>query len=550
MGVEAVTATAKATPVKAAVLTVLSDPETRFAVEMARLHARGDLEAAIGRVKAATGGREAASALSSQLKRVDGTVVPYVTRTEAKAALNTGVSFERADHVELAEQLLTDLGGLDEDTNATGRVVAARGSLWSVEDDGLWHSHRGEAVRARVQGYAGSPVGPKRSPLSIRFGDTASTLRAAMDRLASEGHFDGQVEGVPFANGLLPSEGTFRAYESDDRVMADQVLPVAFDPDATCPRFLQFLGEIYEDESDVAARIGVLREFIGAALLGVATRYQKALFLVGEGENGKSVLLHVIEHLFNPASVVSLPPQKLSGGKSEYYAARLATARLNVVNEMPPRDLLESETVKAAITGDVICGRNPCERPFEFTPIAAWIIAANELPAVRDTSHGFWRRPLILTHSRKFIVGVDADPNLKAKLVETELAGVAAWAVKGALDLVDRGHYPDLQSSVAAVKTWKEEADSVASFASEHLVADPAERFRALKLYKTYQQWCRDHGRRWTGIEKFSKRLLKGNPRPLPSRATPPSAVLPPFMTGENRWQRDECAGLGLKRAG
>ena len=97
MGVEAVTATAKATPVKAAVLTVLSDPETRFAVEMARLHARGDLEAAIGRVKAATGGREAASALSSQLKRVDGTVVPYVTRTEAKAALNTGVSFERAE---------------------------------------------------------------------------------------------------------------------------------------------------------------------------------------------------------------------------------------------------------------------------------------------------------------------------------------------------------------------------------------------------------------------------------------------------------------------
>ena len=90
----------------------------------------------------------------------------------------------------------------------------------------------------------------------------------------------------------------------------------------------------------------------------------------------------------------------------------------------------------------------------------------------------------------------------------------------------------------------------MASFASEHLVADPAERFRALKLYKTYQQWCRDHGRRWTGIEKFSKRLLKGNPRPLPSRATPPSAVLPPFMTGENRWQRDECAGLGLKRAG
>ena len=40
------------------------------------------------------------------------------------------------------------------------------------------------------------------------------------------------------------------------------------------------------------------------------------------------------------------------------------------------------------------------------------------------------------------------------------------------------------------------------------------------------------------------------NPRPLPSRATRPSAVLPSFMTGEVRWQQNERDGHGLRRTG
>ncbi|MCB9683437.1 MAG: hypothetical protein H6735_00185 [Alphaproteobacteria bacterium] len=487
----------------AAVQEVIADPEARFAVEVARIDTEADFGLALAMLSASRNGRPAAAVIKAAVRRVKGEITPYVEHVANQA--RAGARFERADHVELALELLREIGAVDGEGNRTGGVVSDRGSIWTAESAaGLWTQLPDADLRVRVQGYAGSTVGPKGVPLRLGHHDTKAVLLAAADRLEAPGFFDVTVPAAAFRNGLLFADGLFRPHEPTDRVLADRVMPVAYQPGAKCPRWLRFLGEIYEGEPDVRERIQLLQMFLGAVLLGVATRFQRALVLVGEGSNGKSVTLKTIEGLLNAASVVSIPPQQFTSGRGEYYAAQLATAVINVVTEMPERDLLESEIVKAAIAGDIMTGRHPYGRPFQFSPAAGWLIATNRLPAVRDTSHGFWRRLMVLDHKRIF--GADADPDLTVKLQE-ELPGIAVWAVEGGIELMRRGRYPDLASSQAAVARWKSDADPVSRFVEDHFVVDPEAEMRAMHFYGLYREWCRNTGFQALNIKNFGERV-------------------------------------------
>ena len=491
---------------KEEVKALLEDRALRYNAEMAVLHDHGGFQLCLAQVQAATGGREAASALRTMAKRVKNDIHPFIARMKAKHKDKTELVFRRGDHTELAEHLLVVEGGLDAEGEPTGDVIADRGIIWKCdEDSGLWCPMGDQRFRVMVQRLAGSPVGAKRTSLKVSYNDTVAVQKAAMDRVHEEGRFDMQVDGVPFSNGLFTSEGCLRPYHRDDARMEGHVLPYAYKAESGCPRWLQFLEEVYEGQPDVEGRIQIVREFLGAALFGVATKFQKALYAVGDGSNGKSVLLDIVRALFNPNAVVAIAPQKMAGGSGDYWTATLATSMVNLVTELPERDLLESEAIKAAITGDVISGRNPYGLPFSFRPKAAWIIAANRLPAVRDVSHGFWRRPLILSHERKFVDGVDADPKLREKLLK-ELPGIAAWAVQGGLDLMERGHYPVLKSSDKAIADWRRSADSVARFAGEHLERDPEAKYRAHELYETYREWTRANGYSPVNSRNFGER--------------------------------------------
>ena len=63
-------------------------------------------------------------------------------------------------------------------------------------------------------------------------------------------------------------------------------LPVNYNPNATCERFLQFLDEIFDDDSE---RIAIIQEFPGLCLVPDTT-FQKALIMVGEGAQRKEYL--------------------------------------------------------------------------------------------------------------------------------------------------------------------------------------------------------------------------------------------------------------------
>ena len=395
-------------------------------------------------------------------------------------------------------------------------MVYDRGSLYRYSGaSGIWAPLEGSVVRAKVAEWDGEWIGTgernkddsiKVKPLRVSASLTSGVLELVEVFRAGTGYFDEAGDGLSVSNGFVrvsPSGVELLPFAADQRSTAS--LPYRYVAGAVPVRFIAALEACWSNEFDSFARIDFLRQFIGAALLGLATRYQKGVILVGEGANGKSTILEAISGLFGPGLVTAIPPQELG---QEYRRAMLAGARLNVVSELPETEILLSEAVKAVLTGDTITARAIREAPFTFRPVAAHLFAANDLPGVRDMSHGFWRRWVVLPFTREFSEA-EQDRGLGAALRD-EREAIASWAIEGAVSLVAAGCYSVPASSDQAVSEWRSVADVVSRFVAERTVRTDSPRTKAADLYSAFQRWANENGHpRSLSSVNFGKRLKK-----------------------------------------
>lgn len=94
---------------------------------------------------------------------------------------------------------------------------------------------------------------------------------------------------VACQNGYLDLR-TFTLGPPDPRALVTRAVAAPYDPDATCPRWTQFLREIFDGD---VALIDFMQRSLGYALTGDTTE-QVFWILYGLGADGKSTLLRVI----------------------------------------------------------------------------------------------------------------------------------------------------------------------------------------------------------------------------------------------------------------
>jgi P4 family phage/plasmid primase-like protien len=416
---------------------------------------------------------------------------------------------EIGSEVEVAQRVLDVLEG--------GKVQfrADRAELWRFSGT-VWEIVPCSEVQGAVAAMDGTTVHTgtdnkgraKSRSLKVSKAMTENVYSLIVDTFRSApGWFDDAPAGVAFRNGFLRCDtdcGTveLEAPSPDHRVR--YCLPFDYVATATAPRFMRYLDEVFRDDSDREQKKALMGEFVGAALLALATRYQRALLLLGQGDNGKSVFLHAIMALFEDEALAAISPQEFA---DDYKGAMLERARLNVVNEMPDNDILSGSAFKAMVTGDLITRRNIRDKPVRFQPSAGHIFAANSLPGTSDKTVGFWRRWHIVEFNRAF-AEAEKDHGLAARLVATELPGIAAWAVSGACRLMAQRGYTVPASSHERMETWRRTADPVALFMSER--TEPGDRGRctgATALRQAFDAWSIQNGYRSLSTGKFHGRL-------------------------------------------
>ena len=274
----------------------------------------------------------------------------------------------------------------------------------------------------------------------------------------------------------------------DPGQMITQFAPVRYDPLATCPRWLQFLAEVFEDDTEL---IDFICKAVGHSLTGDIS--EQCLFIChGVGSNGKSVFLVTLRSLSgsyaynSPFSTFELH----SRSSIPNDVAPLASKRLVTASEVNDGTRLNEARLKALTGGDPITARFLNHEFFTFVPEAKFWLAVNHRPKVEDLSYGFWRRVRLIPFNRTFVT--DQDKKLVERL-QRELPGIFAWAVQGCLAWQQDGLGVP-RAVIEATETYRTESDPLSQFLEECCVIRPDLTCGATEVYLEYVRWTASQG--------------------------------------------------------
>ncbi|CAN0600055.1 unnamed protein product, partial [Ectocarpus sp. 12 AP-2014] len=264
-----------------------------------------------------------------------------------------------------------------------------------------------------------------------------------------DARFGEPFDGVNVTNGLLVHDGLYfelQPHRKEHYLLSQ--LPVAYDPTAECPRFRQFLGEIFDGEDDATEKADTLMELIGYTLIPTA-RYEKFALLVGNGANGKSVLLDVLCALLGPHCIASVSPEKLDNPfQRGYLIGKLA----NVVTEIAQGAVINDAALKALTSGEPTTAEHKYRAPFTFRPYATCWFATNHMPHTRDFSDALYRRACVIKFNQTF-TGKRCDPHLKEKLLG-ELPGILNMALSAVGWVLAGADFTEPTSMTQARQEW------------------------------------------------------------------------------------------------
>jgi len=379
----------------------------------------------------------------------------------------------------------------------TQRWYLFRAPVWRPDRDGEVERLALEAIRERqAQAVAIQDIDLKKRTLSFLLASEStyrvrSVLELARSRpqLARSGQeFDRHPTLLAVHNGVLElTGGLFREGHPDDYLT--QCTGTAYDPKATCPRWEQFVGEIFDGDAELVAFV---QRAIGYTLTGW-TREQCFFFCYGTGRNGKSTLFKVLRALLGDyahnTAFATFARDRTQASHQEDLMA-LEGARLVTASESKMIGQLADDMLKTIAGEDPITGSRKFQHERTYQPTFKVWLAANNLPRVNDVTEGFWRKVILLPFHVRF-EGARDDKHLGEKLL-AELPGILNWALAGCLAYQREGLNPPARCRDAA-EAWRADNDPLHDFLKTCQVGANLE-VKASALFAAYEQFCQREG--------------------------------------------------------
>lgn len=329
---------------------------------------------------------------------------------------------------------------------------------------------------------------------------TAGQIAGVYIELLNDYHIPRQLKGcycvINLKNGMLAiRENEDDLYEHSPEFGHRHVLPYEYDPEAKAPRFEAFLAETIGDENSIS----VIYEYMGYILLGKHLSLESALILLGEGRNGKSVLIKTLTKFVGEDNTSYVELQDLGNSNR---VVMIDGKLLNVGSDSSDKNFDPSQ-FKRAISGEPILGRRLYKDSYIIKDIPKLVFAMNNLPFSQgDTSFGLLRRMKIIQYD-KIIDEDKIDRDLDKKL-EAELPGILNLAIEGARRLIKQNGFTSSEAIIKAVKSYEDDINMVKRFIDDLSMTHHAStRTSNQQLYAIFSEWCKEEG-----IKVPSKRYL------------------------------------------
>ena len=301
-----------------------------------------------------------------------------------------------------------------------------------------------------------------------------------------------------FRNCVLDLE-TGETHEHSEAYMSSVQMGYDYDKEADCPKWKKFIDEIMAGRK---AQIQLIQEMMGYILFEDC-KLQKCFFLMGDGANGKSVLLNVISAVFGEANVSNV---EMSSLLEPFQRINLINSLVNISTETSSSVKGSESLFKQVVVGDTINGCYKNKNFINFKPRCVMISACNEYIKSRDTTTGFLRRICFIDFPCKF-EGEKADTDLENKL-KTELPGIFNWSYEGFKRLKQQRHFTETREQDEMMNEFIQIMNPVAAFIEECL-NDREGKVDRVELYRLYTEWAKLAGHEAQSRTKFIQTFRK-----------------------------------------
>jgi len=293
----------------------------------------------------------------------------------------------------------------------------------------------------------------------------------------------------------------------DPADLISKISPVAYDSDAICPRFNQFMDEVHPPGEDGSGRAmqHFLDQWAGYSLTG-DTREQKFTFHFGKGRNGKGVwsgtLMHIAGDYADAIPIESFldSGKARAGGQATPDLADLPGVRTLMTSEPKKAAKMDEAFIKLFTGGDRIKARHLNRDFFGFVPSAKLTMQGNYRPSIGDTDEGLWNR-LLLVPWGQYFPPERQDPLLAEKL-RAEASGILNRLLDGLCSWLDDGLA--IPASIRqATADYRDDSDPLGRFLASCTRQELGARVQSSQMHEVFVAWARANGEKPWSMKGF-----------------------------------------------
>jgi putative DNA primase/helicase len=253
----------------------------------------------------------------------------------------------------------------------------------------------------------------------------------------------------------------------DPKYLSMVQLPVKYDRAAACPNIEAFVASTFPSDAHALAWE------IPGVLMVPATWLQKAVLLLGEGNNGKSTWLSLLVRFLGKHNVTSKSLHKLEADK--FAVARLVGKLANICPDLPSEHLAGTSVFKA-LTGEdsQVDAEYKFKDSFDMEPFARLVFSANYPPRSSDSSAAFFRRWLVVPFDHTFGPDEQIPKDILDGRLQSpgELSGLLNKALDGLRRVQRQRRFSEPESTKAAWRDFHSTTDPLAVWLDRYTIDD------------------------------------------------------------------------------
>ncbi|RXM68371.1 phage/plasmid primase, P4 family [Clostridium tetani] len=304
---------------------------------------------------------------------------------------------------------------------------------------------------------------------------------------------------ITLSNGIFDLESK-KLLEFNSSYIIRNKIPWSYNPNAYNKTMDKTLNKICCKDKQLRL---LIEEMIGYTLFR-RNELGKAFILTGQGANGKSTLLEVLNELLGEENISSVSLEELN---HRFKTFQLEGKLANIGDDISNKYIEDNSTFKKLVTGEKVNVERKGRDPYDFKNYSKLIFSANELPRINDLSGGLKRRLIFIPFNAHFSKNdEDYDPFILDKLLDQESM---EYLLKLALEGLNRVLINHSFTNAKICDDVWDEYEAINNPVISYLEENDIENELVKEVYLRYSAWCSENGLKALSKPVFGREVGK-----------------------------------------